>query len=400
MKKLLFFMVAVGLLVIVLSPQWKSIEYEGKHRFDVLSHPAKEVVVGVCWPFSVNQDGMADGLQLALDEINAGKLAGGYSIRLVMRDDAFDWQKAKQIALEFADTPEMSAVIGYYDDAPAVKASPIFEASRLLHLIAGANNTAMTSHGFQYLVRTTLSSERIARSLAQLTQEHGYRKVALLWEEDAYGEDLAYQYAVGLDNLKLRRIYQWSFARERADFRLPVNELRGIDADLIFFSGIEPWAGDFLRSARGVGLKIPILGAFSDTPEMRARAGQGLEGAMYFEMYNPESPTPENQAFVRKFRTRYGRSPDTWAAQGYDSLHILAKAVKFTGSRNPLDLSYAIRYMDAWEGANGRYKFESTGELETKPIYLRVFKNGQSVLIQGGEAAAKRVLTSGADFIK
>lgn len=392
MKKWLFFVAAAGLLAFALWPQVESFEHEGIRRFDALSQPGKEVVVGVCWPFAANQDGMADGLQLALDEINAGNLAGGHTLRLVMRDDAFDWEKGKRIALEFAHTSDMSAVIGYYDDAPAVKASTIFEPSRLLHLIAGANNTAMTTHGFQYIVRTTLSSNKIARSLAKMSADRGYRRIAVLWEEDAYGEDLAYQYGVGLDNLNVQQVYQWSYRRERADFRLPVNELKGVDADVIFFAGLEPWAGDFLRSARGVGLKTPIIGAFSDTPEMRRRAGKALEGAMYFEMYDVTSPSPENQAFVRKFRARYGRDPDTWAAQGYDALHLLAKAVQFTGSRNPLDLSYAIRYMDAWEGANGRYKFDSAGELEDKPIYLEVFKSGTPVLIQqGGGSASKPV---------
>ena len=387
MKKLLFLAVVAGLLAFALWPQVRSYEQMGERRFDALRHPAKEIVVGVCWPFSVNQDGMAEGLQLALDEINTGNLAGGHTIRLVMRDDAFDWEKARRIAVEFADTPDMSAVIGYYDDAPAVKASAVFESSRLLHLIAGANNTAMTSHGFQYIVRTTLSSDKIARSLADLTARRGHRRVAVLWEEDAYGEDLAYQFRVGLDNTDARLVYQWSYSRERADFRLPVNELKGIGADGIFFAGLEPWAGDFLRAARGVGLKIPILGAFSDTPEMRRRAGQALEGAMFFDMYNVDSPSPENKAFVRKFRARYGESPDTWAAQGYDTLHILAKAIKFTGSRNPLDLSYAIRYMDGWEGANGRYKFDNAGELEDKPIFLKIFQHGQPVLIHGVTAS-------------
>jgi branched-chain amino acid transport system substrate-binding protein len=391
MKKLLFFAVAVGLFIFIVAPQWESLENKGKHRFDVLNRASKEIIVGVCWPFSVNQDGMADGLQLALDEINSRNLAGGYTIRLIMRDDAFDAQKAMSIAMEFADTPDMSAVIGYYDDGPAIRSSPILESSRLLHLITGANNTAMTSHGFQYIVRTTLSSEKIARSLARLTVKRGHRKIALIWEEDAYGEDLAYQYGVGLDNLKIPLAYRWSYSRNRADFRLPVNELKGIDADLIFFSGLEPWAGDFLRSAREAGLKTPIFGAFSDTPEMRKRAGRGLEGAMYFETYNPDSPSPENQLFVRKFRTRFGKNPDTWAAQGYDALHILAKAVKFTGSRNPLDLSYAIRYMDAWEGANGRYKFDGTGELEDKPIFIEMYQHGIPVTLGKSDPVLKPV---------
>jgi branched-chain amino acid transport system substrate-binding protein len=282
-------------------------------------------------------------------------------------------------------------VIGYYDDAIAIKASTIFEPSRLLHLIIGANNTAMTAHGFQYLTRTTLSSVKIAQSLARITAERGYRKIAVLWEEDAYGEDLAYQYRVGLDNMDVQLVYQWSYSRDRADFRLPVNELKGVDADVIFFAGLEPWAGDFLKSARGVGLKTPIIGAFSDTPEMRRRAGPAMEGAMSFDIYNVDSPSPENQSFVRKFRARYGRSPDAWAAQGYDALRILAKAIKFTGSRNPLDLSYAIRYMDAWEGANGRYKFDSAGELEDKLIFLVMFQRGKTVLIQGGGPISKPV---------
>ena len=391
MKKLLFFAAAVGLLAFIASSQVGSFEHKGERRFEALDRPAKEIVVGVCWPFSVNQDGMADGLQLAMDEINSGKLAGGYTIRLVVRDDAFDWQKGKDIAVEFADTPDMSAVIGYYDDAIAIKASAIFEPSRLLHLIIGANNTAMTAHGFQYIARTILASDKIARSLARITVDRSYRRIAVIWEEDAYGEDLAYQYRVGLDNMNAQLVYQWSYSRERADFRLPVNELKGVDADVIFFAGLEPWAGDFLRSARGVGLSTPIIGAFSDTPEMRKRAGQALEGAMYFDIYDVDSPRPENQSFVRKFRTRYGVSPDTWAAQGYDTLHILAKAIKFTGSRNPLDLSYAIRYMDAWEGANGRYKFDSTGELEDKPVFLVMFQRGKPVIIHGGEPVSKPV---------
>jgi branched-chain amino acid transport system substrate-binding protein len=382
MKKWLFFLLLIGVLTFVLLPQFRSFERTGERRFAELNKPAKEVVVGVCWPFSVNEDGMADGLQLALDEINSQNLAGGNTLRLVLRDDAFDPQKGKRIAVEFADTPNMSAVIGYYDDAIAVKSSPIFEVSQLLHLVVGANSTAMTSHNFRYIVRTTLSSDKIGHSLAKISANRGYQKIALIWEEDAYGEDLAYQYHVGLDSLDIQVAYKWSFSRQYADFRKPVNELKGLAVDAIFFAGIEPWAGDFLRSARGVGLTTPIIGAFSNTPQMRKHAGSAMEGAMYFDLYNVDAPSPENMSFVRKFSARYGKKPDIWAAQGYDALHILAKAVKATGSRNPLDLSYAIRYMDRWQGANGWYKFNSEGNLEDKPIFLITYQAGKPVMVQ------------------
>ena len=389
MRKFLLYVAGAGLIWFIFWSQSDSLEDKGERRFRALSEPAMEVLVGVSWPSQVNQDGMLDGLQLALDEINSGHLAGEHSIRLVIRDDGFDRTKARQIAMEFANTPEISAVIGYYDDDIAAKAAAIFEPSRLLNIIIGANKTAMTAHGYEYLVRTVLSSAKIARRLAEFSENRGYRKYAIIREHEAFGNDLAHHYGVALDDFNLRVgpdssidvVYQWSYSRARADFRLPVNQLKGVDADVIFLAGLEPMAGDFLRGARRVGLTTPILGAFSDTPELRERAGAAVEGAMIYVEYDVNSPSPENQAFVRKFRSRYGRDPSIWAAQGYDALHILAKAIKLTGSRNPLDLSYAIRYMDAWEGANGRYKFTGEGELEDKPIFMKQYQNGEPVAV-------------------
>jgi len=380
-KKLFWLALSAGLLWYLLQPQWRSFDRMGERRFQTLKRPPKEILVGVVWPFSANQDGMAGGLQLARDEINARGLAGGIPIRLILREP-FSWEQAKQLAIEFCENPNMSAVLGYYDDSEAVKASTMYDSSRLLHLIVGANNTAMTAQGSQYIVRTILSGDKIARAVAKLSVDRGRRKYALIWEEGAYGEDLAYQFRVKLDAMDVQVVYQWSYARERADFRMPVNELKGVDADMIFFAGLEPWAGDFVRMARAVGVKTEIIGAFSDTPEMRARAGAALEGAMYFDFYEVQSPSPENQEFVRKFRARYGKDPDAWAAQGYDALRILANAVRATGSCNPLDLSYAIRFMDPWEGANGRYKFDSQGDLEDKPLILKEFRNGMPVTVQ------------------
>jgi branched-chain amino acid transport system substrate-binding protein len=154
MIKPLLLVASAGLLWYVMAPQWRSFDRMGEQRFKVLNRPPEEILIGVCWPFSVNQDGMADGLQLALDEINQGGLAGRIPLRLILRDDELDWEKAKKIAIDFSSNPHMSATLGYYDDAAAIKASAIYESSRLLHLIVGANSTPMTARGFQYIIRT------------------------------------------------------------------------------------------------------------------------------------------------------------------------------------------------------------------------------------------------------
>jgi branched-chain amino acid transport system substrate-binding protein len=354
-----------------LGPQFRSLNRMGERRFAALERPRAELLVGVSWPISVRQDGMEDGLRLAQDEINAGRLTGGPTIRLVIRDDHDNWSVARNIALEFADTPEMSAVVGYNEDSIGIRASPIFEASRLLHLCVNANSPAMTAHDYKYIIRTVQSTNQIAQFLADSTvSDRRDEKFAMVWEEDAYGQDLAYQYSIAQDGHGGQSVYQWPYPTEHTDLRIPVNELRSVTADIILFSGHDAEIADFLRKAQVVALPTPILVASDLTAQLIEDAGPAIAKARFLQLYDPSARTPKNLKFVAAFRARYGRDPDTSAAQGYDALLLLAEAVRATGSLNPLDLAFAIRFMPTWEGANGQYQFDSHGELRDKKLFL------------------------------
>jgi len=184
-----------------------------------------------------------------------------------------------------------------------------------------------------------------------------------------------------------RVVYQSLYEPGVVDFRDTVNDLKATGADVILFLGFEHESAVFILMARTMGLSTPIVGAFSDTPEMHEIAGPALEGAMFYDIYDVNSPAPENRAFVASYRRRFGTDPAPYAAQGYDALRILAKAVETTHSTNPLNLAYAIRYMDRYEGANGHYKFDPAGEMEDKELYLKVFRGGKPVVLATSHTA-------------
>ena len=372
MKKLLFWVVALGALIFLLSPQWQSLEKMGERRFAYLEGQPKELVVGISWPIASERDGMVDGLELARDDLNAQNVPGRPPIRLVIRDDNNDWKTARKVALEFANTPEMSAVIGYYEDSVAIQASQVLEASRLLHLVVNANNRAMTLHGYKYIVRTVQATDQISRFLAVSSpMGRNAQKYAMVWEGDAYGQDIAYQYRIAQDALGSQLVYQSPYPTGRPDFRMAVNQLKGIKADVIMFSsGNDANTAAFLRKARSVGITTPILLACDRSEEFSGMPETVLRNTTFIKLYNVSAATPEKRKFVAEFRARYGRYPDTSAVQGYDALHILAEAARVSGTLNPLDLVYTIRYKPVWTGANGIYRFDSEGELKEKPLFI------------------------------
>lgn len=377
MKKL--FVLGVVLVPFVV---WQSVSLRefGEWRTWAARKFPDEVLVGVCWPFEINQDGMDDGLILALEEINA-RGARGKRFRLIWRDDQLDGERSRSIAMEFSRTPGMAATIGYYDDSLAVRTSAIYEESRLLHIIIGANNTYITSRDFRYVIRTVLPCVHIGRKVARMCLDRGYRKVAIIYEDSPFGEDLAYHFGTELDSRDAQTVYKASYVRGMVDFRETVDELKAAPADLIVFAGMETEAGAFIRAARGMGLKTAIVGSFDDLPEMHKVPVEALEGVMFYSLYNVDSQTPENRAFVAKFRKRFGHLPGVYAAQAYDALHMLAAAVEMTGSTNSLDLSYAIRFMEPRHGANGTYDFDSSGELMDKDLFLMAYRKGRAEVI-------------------
>lgn len=371
MKKVLVVLILV--LMVLLAEQFESLRTLSDLREWRGKYPSSDIVIGVSWPFADNQDGVAEGLNLAADELNAHPILGK-RIRFAMRDSRFDQNKSTAIAMEFVRSPMVTAVIGYYDDRLAVRASAVYEQSKLLHVVVGANNTYMTAHGFRYLIRSALSNYFIGRQLARMFVERGFRKVAVVAEEGVFGEDLAFEFGNALDSLGGRVVYQRSFVPGLSDFRETSNELEDAGADAVFFAGYERDGATFIKRLRGRRSLTPIVGSFSDTPLMHVIAGAALDGVMFYDIYDSNAPTPQNRDFVKKYRARYGAEPSSYAAQAYDAVRIIANAITATGSTNSLDLSYAIRQAPAWEGANGRYKFDAHGEMAEKPIYLEQFR--------------------------
>ncbi len=90
-------------------------------------------------------------------------------------------------------------------------------------------------------------------------------------------------------------------------------------------------------------------------------AGDALYGSYSIADFSPDS-SPEAQAYATKYRAAYKVEPDFYSAWAYDSVKLLALAIKNANSTKPDDVAKALRAIKGYKGVEGTYTFDANGD--------------------------------------
>lgn len=101
-----------------------------------------------------------------------------------------------------------------------------------------------------------------------------------------------------------------------------------------------------------------------------------LDGVVFTgPVFETDSSDENVTAFVESYRTKYGHSPDVWAAYGYDAVSLAAFAIRSCKSCTGEELATLIAAAD-FQGLTGQIRFDEVGaSLGGFAIYL--FQNGE-----------------------
>jgi branched-chain amino acid transport system substrate-binding protein len=90
-------------------------------------------------------------------------------------------------------------------------------------------------------------------------------------------------------------------------------------------------------------------------------AGDALYGSYSIADFAPDS-SPEAQAYAQKYRAAYKVEPDFYSAWAYDSVKLLALAIKNANSTKPDDIAKALHAIKGYKGVEGTYTFDGNGD--------------------------------------
>lgn len=346
-------------------------------REKLLNEKTANVVVGVAWPFEAKNDGFREGLELALEEINQNG-AAGYKIQLVQEDDRSSVTEGLSVAQTFANNLEMSAVIGHRSSAVAVPASKVYENAGLLLLAPSATSPSLTEGGAKHVFRLIPNDSQLGDKMADYAKSKDYKNIVVFYANDEYGRGLANSFEDSAKANGLQIIDRISDFKDGDDLKRLVKKWKLLGCDAVFIAETMPDGANFIVQLQAAGLNVPMMGGDGlDSPDLLAIAGEEAENVVVASIFNPQAADENVQLFVKKYRDKYGEEPRKYAAQAYDSLHLLAKAIEKANSRSPAHIAGALREQQSWQGVAGARAFDANGEVHHMPSVLKRVVNGR-----------------------
>jgi branched-chain amino acid transport system substrate-binding protein len=317
---------------------------------------ADPIKIGVDGPFTGGSSSMGvsmrDGVRLATDEINKAGGVLGRQIVLVERDDEAKNERGVQIAQELISKERVVAAVGYINTGVGLASERFFQEAKIPVMNNVATGSVLT-HQFDdqpenYIFRNAAHDSIQAPMIAEEAVKRGYKKVAILADSTNYGQlgraDL--EKALALKGIK--PVAEEKFNIKDVDMTAQLLKAKEAGAEAVLTYGIGPELAQIANGMTKLGWKVPIIGSWTlSMANFIDNAGPGGEGARMPQTFIQEPTTPKRQSFIvgylRTFSPKGSRidSPVS-AAQGYDSVYLLAAAIKQAGSTDGPKIKEAL----------------------------------------------------------
>ncbi len=343
--------------------------------------PYVHVNVGVVLPLSghLAETGeiMRTGFELAFAEHFGiwGDARGDIQVSYVIVDDKGSAEGAVAAFEELIHKHGVSVILGPGSSSSARAAFPIAQENEVVAISATAGARGLGAIG-DFVFRVPLATDIIIPKAVEITKRKmGYQEVATLYDEtDLFSadRDAALQQAFTDNNVKVLGIQ--TYTTGTTDWTTQLTRIKALKPDALFVSALPPEKPAILFQARELGITAPILISSLTQVEVEA-AGAAAEGALTFTGWLSTGDTPGNRAFVEKYQSTYGTTPNAFAALSYACVHVFAAALKNTAATDAHSIRNALANITELDTILGKFSFNADGDGVYEPNIL-IVKNG------------------------
>jgi len=319
------------------------------------------------------------GIDLALNEINSGNGIDGRAVRVVYEDTQGQGNRAVSAIRTLLDIHKVPAVIGGGTSTETLAMAPVAERTKRV-LISPVSSASQISQAGSYIFRSVPSDAAQAESLARWIVDKGYTEVALIFVNQAWGVGLKTDFVTSYKNLGGRFLAIEATEQGEVDFRTQLVRMRSERPKAYVALIYAREGGLLLRQARELGITAQFFGADPWTKHHFIESAGDAGNDVLFTT-PAHYAGPEFEKFAIHFREKYGQEPGIYEAHGYDTLMLLARAIR-QGGASAEEIREQLSRTRGYMGATGETTFDDNGDVPTKGFSRMVWLSGEKVRIE------------------
>ncbi len=353
----------------------------GYRAFNRNVHNAAEPIrVGAILPLTgARADGGEfgrNGLAIAEGEINADSRRK-YKIEFIYEDSKYEPQTAVTAFQKLKGLDGVKYIVGAYGSSETLAIAPLAEQSKII-LMTPASQSDEISESGDYIFRIIHNAAQEAPVFARFVA--GKMKgdtIHFLAQNTDITPSYLKNFRPIIEQAGKKVGLVEKFEAKTADFKTHLSKLKERKPTDIFLIAIPKHAGLILKQAAELGMQAQFYNIGVEGPDIVSIAGTEAEGLLYPYSYDSQSDEEEVRSFYRKYLERYGKSPDTVAANAYDIAYLLSDCFEKNGD----DVEKTKRCLYGtkdYRGAGGKFTFDENGDA-IKQFIVKTIENGQFV---------------------
>jgi branched-chain amino acid transport system substrate-binding protein len=301
---------------------------------------AEELRIGFIAPMTgifaqVGKD-MVDGFQMYLDE--HGNKLGGMDVKVIVEDDQakpdMGVTKAKKLVL----SDNVNMFIGGVLASTGYALAPVSTQEKTVYIAsipAADDLTQRQLDKFPYFIRTGWSSSQPEHPMGRWACDQGYKKIVAVGADYAFGYEQVGGFQKAFEDCGGKIIQKIWPPLGTKDFGPFIPTIKS-DADAVFSLMVGPMSLQFPKQLRAAGFKKPIIGGGTSYDEFALPfMGDEVIGDVSSLQYSAALTTPKNEAFVKKYRAKYGKVPSYFSESNYTTAELIDDTIKKSGGKFP-----------------------------------------------------------------
>lgn len=327
-----------------------------------------DIKIGVAGPMTgpLTQYGdmVKEGVQTAIDQINAAGGVNGEKLEMVTLDDGCEPKQGPVVANRVVNQ-KIGFVVGHVCSGATIAAADVYENEAVVMVSPSATAPQLTEgKKLEFIFRTIGRDDQQGPAAAKfIIEQVKPAKVAVIHDKASYGQGIATAVRNDLQAAKIPVAFFEGINAGDSDYSAVITKLKGEGVDFVYFGGYHPEMGLLLRQAREQGVNARFMGPEGvGNPEISAIAGKAVEG-MLVTLPADFTQNPANADVVKAFKDAKRDPSGAFQLTAYTATKVIADAIAGAKTTDTAKVA-AYLHANTFDTPIGKVKFNAQGDLE------------------------------------